>query len=399
MKKIIVTGGSGFIGSNLVNYLLDKNFFVINLDKLSYSSNKLNLKNKKNYRFYKVDINNNKKIKSVLKRYKPSAIFNLAAETHVDRSIDSPKNFIDSNILGVFNLLEAVRNHNKKNRIIKLIHVSTDEVYGDMGKNNKRSNESHPYKPSSPYSASKASADHLINSYIRTYKIPAVISNCCNNYGPFQFPEKLIPKIISNIINNKELPIYGKGKNSREWIYVKDHCEALFRLYLKGKIGENYNVGTNKNLSNIILAKVLVDKNSPFLKSIIINKGKKAGILKGMPVTKDNYLVGRVVDTNYLSSRVLLLNDLNSRIPVTLDQGAQAILSGSGSANPTLEYLPEDYEIAENINIFASGKDGIFSPGTPIGITSETGDVNLFVDPNQLSFVTVNLNTQTKGKF
>ena len=274
MKKIIVTGGSGFIGSNLVNYLLDKNFFVINLDKLSYSSNKLNLKNKKNYRFYKVDINNNKKIKSVLKRYKPSAIFNLAAETHVDRSIDSPKNFIDSNILGVFNLLEAVRNHNKKNRIIKLIHVSTDEVYGDMGKNNKRSNESHPYKPSSPYSASKASADHLINSYIRTYKIPAVISNCCNNYGPFQFPEKLIPKIISNIINNKELPIYGKGKNSREWIYVKDHCEALFTLYLKGKIGENYNVGTNKNLSNIDLVKKI-------LKIFIKNKyniGKKVKI-------------------------------------------------------------------------------------------------------------------------
>ena len=143
-----------------------------------------------------------------------------------------------------------------------------------MGKNNKRSNESHPYRPSSPYSASKASADHLINSYIRTYKIPAVISNCCNNYGPFQFPEKLIPKIISNIINNKELPIYGKGKNSREWIYVKDHCEALFRLYLKGKIGENYNVGTNKNLSNIDLVKKI-------LKIFIKNKyniGKKVKI-------------------------------------------------------------------------------------------------------------------------
>ena len=274
MKKIIVTGGSGFIGSNLVHYLLDKKFFVINLDKLSYSSNKLNLKNKKNYRFHKIDINNDKKIKSILKKYKPSAIFNLAAETHVDRSIDSPKNFIYSNILGVFNLLEAIRNYNKKNKIIKLSHISTDEVYGDMGKNYKRCDENHPYKPSSPYSASKASADHLINSYIRTYKIPAVISNCCNNYGPFQFPEKLIPKIISNILNNKELPIYGKGKNSREWIYVKDHCEALFRLYLKGKVGENYNVGTNKNLSNIDLVKKI-------LKIFIKNKikiGKKVKI-------------------------------------------------------------------------------------------------------------------------
>ncbi len=204
----------------------------------------------------------------------------------------------------------------------------------------------------------------------------------------------------------KDLSNYFNVKNENIRLRAEIEKYKLLQLNVEFLSDENKNLQKileteyfNKNLSNIILAKVLVDKNSPFLKSIIINKGKKAGILKGMPVTKDNYLVGRVVDTNYLSSRVLLLNDLNSRIPVTLDQGAQAILSGSGSANPTLEYLPEDYEIAENINIFASGKDGIFSPGTPIGITSETGDVNLFVDPNQLSFVTVNLNTQTKGKF
>ncbi len=155
----------------------------------------------------------------------------------------------------------------------------------------------------------------------------------------------------------------------------------------------------NKNLSNILLAKVLVDKNSPFLKSIIINKGTSSGILKGMPVTKDNYLVGRVVETNYLSSRVLLLNDLNSRIPVTLDKGAQAILSGSGTQTPILEYLPEDYEIIDEINVFASGKDGIFVSGTPIGITNDRGTVDLFVDPNQLSFVTVNLNIQKRDGF
>ena len=153
----------------------------------------------------------------------------------------------------------------------------------------------------------------------------------------------------------------------------------------------------NQNLSNILIAKVLVDKNSPFLKSIIINKGTKNSVLKGMPVTKDNYLVGRVVETNYLSSRVLLLNDLNSRIPVTLDQGAQAILSGSGSTNPILEYLPEDYEITEDTNVFASGKDGIFTPGTPIGKTNDKNEVELFVDPNQLSFVKVNLNIQNIG--
>ena len=152
----------------------------------------------------------------------------------------------------------------------------------------------------------------------------------------------------------------------------------------------------NKNLSNILIAKVLVDKNSPFLKSIVINKGTRAGVLKGMPVTKDNYLIGRVVETNYLSSRVLLLNDLNSRIPVTLDEGTQAILSGSGATNPILEYLPEDYEIIEDLNIFASGKDGIFTPGTPIGKTNYKGEIELFVDPNQLSFVTVNLNLLKK---
>ena len=155
----------------------------------------------------------------------------------------------------------------------------------------------------------------------------------------------------------------------------------------------------NKNLSNILLAKVLVDKNSPFLKSIIINKGTSSGVLKGMPVTKDNYLVGRVVETNYLSSRVLLLNDLNSRIPVTLDKGAQAILSGSGTQKPVLEYLPEDYEVINEINVFASGKDGIFTSGTPIGKTNDKGTVDLFIDPNQLSFVTVNLNVQLKDNF
>ncbi len=257
MKKIIVTGGSGFIGTNLVNLLVKKKFFVINIDKLSYSSNNSNHINKtKNYKFIKSDINNFKKIKNVIKLYKPIAIFNLAAETHVDRSIDSPKNFIQSNILGVYNLLEVLKYFKKKNKIIKLIHISTDEVYGDILAG--RADEKFPYQPSSPYSASKASADHLIKSYIRTYKISAIISNCSNNYGPYQFPEKLIPKIISNIISNKPLPIYGKGENSREWIYVNDHCEALFRLYLKGKVGQSYNIGSNKNLRNIELVKKIL---------------------------------------------------------------------------------------------------------------------------------------------
>ena len=256
-KNIIVTGGLGFIGSNLIDLLISKKYSVINLDKVSYSSNFYNLKEYKNhtkYKFIKCDLNS-KKILSILMKYKPICIFNLAAETHVDRSIDGPKNFINSNVLGTFNLLEAFKIFSSKYNS-KLIHISTDEVYGDVLKG--RSDENFSYKPSSPYAASKASSDHLVYSYIRTYKIPAVISNCSNNYGPKQHPEKLIPKLIYNIINNKELPIYGRGKNSREWLHVKDHCMALFKVFEKGKIGEFYNIGSNKNLNNIQITKALL---------------------------------------------------------------------------------------------------------------------------------------------
>jgi len=256
--------------------LLKKKYFVINIDKVSYSANPYNikdLKNKKKYVFIKTDINNKKKITQILNKYKPEGIFNLAAETHVDRSIDSPKDFINSNILGVYNLLESILIYKKKyKRKIKLIHISTDEVYGDVVKG--RSDEKHPYKPSSPYSASKASADHLIKAYIRTYKFPAIVSNCCNNYGPNQFPEKLIPKLIFNIINNKNLPIYGKGKNSREWIHVQDHCEALLLIFLKGTLGETYNVGSNQNINNIDLTKKLLK----IIKKSSFKVGKKVKI-------------------------------------------------------------------------------------------------------------------------
>ncbi len=274
MKNIIVTGGSGFIGSNLVNYLIKKKYFVINLDKLTYASNKYDneIRNKRNYKLIKTDINNKKKIFKIIKKYRPSVIFNLAAETHVDRSIDSPENFIKANIYGTFNLLESLRLLQKIKIKPKLVHISTDEVYGDL--KNGRSDELYQYQPSSPYSASKAGADHLVKSYIRTYKLNAVISNCCNNYGPYQFPEKLIPKMISNILNNKELPIYAKGQNSREWIHVLDHCEALFTLYLKGKNGESYNVGSGINLKNIDLVKKLLK----VCKSMGIKIGKKTKV-------------------------------------------------------------------------------------------------------------------------
>ena len=259
MKKVIVTGGLGFIGSNLIKILLKKKYYVINLDKFTYSSNFYNVKEfskNKNYKFIKVDINNRKIILQILKKFKPNAIFNLAAETHVDRSIDRPESFIKSNILGVFNLLEAFRTYLKKNKKIKLIHISTDEVYGDVLSG--RSKEDDAYKPSSPYAASKASSDHLVYSYIRTFKIPAMITNCSNNYGPRQHPEKLIPKLIYNILNNKNLPIYGKGLNSREWIYVDDHCEALIKIFEKGKIANFYNIGSNLNVNNLKISKLLI---------------------------------------------------------------------------------------------------------------------------------------------
>jgi len=257
MKKVIVTGGLGFIGSNLIDLLLKKKFNVLNIDKITYSSNFYNVKDffkLKKYKFIKCDIGN-KKIKDIFFQYKPDCIFNLAAETHVDRSIDNPENFIKSNIVGVHNLLECFKDYSKKYKS-RLIHVSTDEVYGDVLTG--RSSENYPYRPSSPYAASKAASDHLVSSYIRTYKIPAIVTNCSNNYGPRQHPEKLIPKLIYNILNNRPLPIYGKGTNSREWIFVKDHCEALIKIFQKGEEGEFYNIGSNRNLNNLEVCQKLL---------------------------------------------------------------------------------------------------------------------------------------------
>ena len=279
MDKVIVTGGLGFIGSNLIELLLKK-YYVINLDKVTYSSNFYNTKEflkNKNYKFIKYDINN-KKIIKIFNKYKPVGIFNLAAETHVDRSIDSPKSFIESNILGVYNILEAFRVFSKKIPKTKLIHISTDEVYGDILFG--RSDENYPYKPSSPYAASKASSDHLVSSYVRTYNIPAIVTNCSNNYGPKQHPEKLIPKLIYNIFQNKPLPIYGKGTNSREWIYVKDHCEALIKIFKKGKVGNFYNIGSNKNQTNLEICKKLIQLAN---KNKIMGKNTRIKFVKDRP--------------------------------------------------------------------------------------------------------------------
>ena len=258
MKRIIITGGSGFIGSNLIHLLLKKKYSVINIDRSAYSANPYNVKKfkkNKNYLFFKLDINQRKKITKIIKKYRPVGIINLAAETHVDRSIDNAEKFIKTNINGVYNLLEILRKLKKitKNKI-KFLQISTDEVYGDIAKD-RMASEKDNYNPSSPYSASKASADQLVKAYGRTYGIKTLIANPCNNYGPNQFPEKFVPKMIFNILNNKTLPVYGKGKNMREWIYVKDNCEAILKIFLKGKYGENYNIGTGIKLRNIDIIK------------------------------------------------------------------------------------------------------------------------------------------------
>ena len=302
MKKLIVTGGLGFIGSNLIKHLLKLGYYVINLDKVTYASNFYNVKEFKNnnsYKFIKVDISNKKKLIQILKKYKPKCIFNLAAETHVDRSIDQSDNFIQTNIKGVHTLLEVLI----KNKNIKLIHVSTDEVFGNI-KEGLRSDENFSYKPLNPYAATKAASDHLINSYVNTYNLKAIITNCCNNYGPRQNPEKFIPKIISCIFNKKKIPVYGKGINSREWIYVEDHCKALHKVFLKGKIGETYNIGSNLNMKNIDLVKkiILISKQRK-----IFNKITKIQFVKDRPGHDLRY----ALNSNKIRKKLNWSNDVN----------------------------------------------------------------------------------------
>jgi len=251
MKKILITGGLGFIGLNLVQDLLrNKKIKLINIDKLSPYSNKITIK-KKNYKFIKLDITNKNKLYNCINNIKPDLVFHLAAESHVDRSIILSKEFIYSNIIGTFNLLEILnrlKTKKKLNAKFRFIHVSTDEVYGSIlkGKFTEKSN----YKPNSPYSASKASSDLLVRSWFKTYNFPAIITNCSNNFGPYQNEEKFIPKVITNILSKKKIPIYGNGKNTRDWIYVDDHISALKTIAIKGKIGETYNIGGQNILTN-----------------------------------------------------------------------------------------------------------------------------------------------------
>ena len=263
MKNILVTGGAGFIGSHLIRLLVNKypEYHIVNMDVLSYAGNLENLKDledKKNYAFVKCDICDFEKVKKVLEDYSIDSIIHLAAESHVDRSIKDPFSFARTNIMGTLSLLQAAKKYWNKNFENKLFyHISTDEVYGSLGKEGFFTEET-AYDPHSPYSASKASSDHFVRAYKDTYGFPVVISNCSNNYGSYQFPEKLIPLFINNIINNKPLPVYGKGENIRDWLFVEDHVRAIDVIFHKGKLGETYNIGGFNEWKNIDLIKILI---------------------------------------------------------------------------------------------------------------------------------------------
>ncbi len=264
MKNMLVTGGCGFIGANFVRYLLKESDFtgrIVNVDKLTYAGNPENLADiekdyKDRYIFIKADICDRTRMAEIFEQYRIDSVCHFAAESHVDRSIVKPDAFIQTNIIGTFNLLESARMH--QSRMILFHHISTDEVYGSLGREG-YFKETTPYKPNSPYSASKAASDHLVRAYYKTYGLPITISNCSNNYGPYQFPEKLIPLIILNALEGKSLPVYGDGRNVRDWLYVKDHCIAIWTIMKNGQSGETYNVGGNSELENIKVVGMICD--------------------------------------------------------------------------------------------------------------------------------------------
>tara|TARA_B100001540_G_scaffold44781_1_gene39861 strand:- start:7391 stop:8443 length:1053 start_codon:yes stop_codon:yes gene_type:complete len=265
-KKYLVTGGCGFIGSAFIRNILEDDNIICNIDKLSYSSSieSIKIDDQKNYNFSKVDLFDADATDLTIKEFEPDYVIHFAAETHVDRSIDGPLEFINSNIIGTFNLLNSCLKYwqqleNKKKLEFRFIHVSTDEVYGALDYNDKPFDEKSPYLPNSPYSASKASSDHLVRSWNKTYSFPTIITNTCNNYGPWQFPEKLIPLTINKCLGKKKIPIYGDGKQIRDWIYVDDHIEGIKKIIQKGIIGENYTIGSHCELTNFEVVTTICD--------------------------------------------------------------------------------------------------------------------------------------------
>ena len=274
VKKLLVTGGAGFIGSAVVRHIInDTDYAVVNVDKLTYAGNLDSLASvcdSPRYRFEQVDICNASELKRVFAEYQPDIVMHLAAESHVDRSIDGPSEFIQTNIVGTYTLLEQARFYwaglqGEKKAKFRFHHISTDEVYGDLPHPDEQSGElplfteTTLYAPSSPYSASKASSDHLVRAWLRTYDLPTLVTNCSNNFGPYHFPEKLIPLIILNAVEGKPLPVYGKGNQIRDWLYVEDHARALVLVATKGKVGETYNIGGRNEKQNIEVVKTICD--------------------------------------------------------------------------------------------------------------------------------------------
>tara|TARA_B100000927_G_C16421600_1_gene451610 strand:+ start:157 stop:1215 length:1059 start_codon:yes stop_codon:yes gene_type:complete len=280
--NIFVTGGCGFIGSNFIRYWLSTfpDSFIVNLDKLTYAGNKNNLldiEEYKNYQFIQGDILDNDLLEIILKKYHPSFVVNFAAETHVDRSIIYPEEFINTNILGTFRLLSSLNKYyskmnNREKAKFRFLHISTDEVYGSLSIDQDPFKETNKYFPNSPYSASKASSDHIVRSFYKTYNLPILISNCSNNYGPYQSLEKFIPLVIHNALMKKEIPIYGDGMNVRDWLYVNDHCDAIKKIILNGDPGEVYNIGCSNEITNIDIAKTICT----LLDSFVPLNGKKS---------------------------------------------------------------------------------------------------------------------------
>lgn len=269
MQNILVTGGAGFIGSNFIHYLLkvEPNVMVVNLDALTYAAslNNLNdLPDPERHTVVEGDIRNRDLIDGLLRRYRIDTVVHFAAESHVDRSILGPELFLQTNIMGTFTLLEAVKKFWLEEQIIpqgesRFHHVSTDEVFGSLSPTDPAFSETTPYSPNSPYAASKASSDHLVRAYAHTYNLPVTITNCSNNYGPRQFPEKLIPLIILNALSGKDLPVYGDGQQIRDWLFVEDHCDAIYRVLTKGTLGETYNVGGNNQPPNLSIVETICD--------------------------------------------------------------------------------------------------------------------------------------------
>ena len=304
-RNILVTGGAGFIGSHLVRLLLNKypEYHVVNMDVLTYAGNLENLKDieeKENYTFVKCDICDLKKVSQTFEEYNIDSVIHLAAESHVDRSIEDPFSFAKTNVMGTLSLLQAAKSYWENNFKNKLFyHVSTDEVYGSLGQEGFFTEKTN-YDPHSPYSASKASSDHFVRSYRDTYDLPVVISNCSNNYGPNQFPEKLIPLVIYNIINNKPIPVYGQGQNIRDWLYVEDHALAIDTIFHNGELGDTYNVGGLNEWKNIDLIKIIVKIVDRLLKREVGTSEKLITYVSDRPGHDFRY----AIDTNKINKKL-----------------------------------------------------------------------------------------------